>query len=80
MAMTTLNTRLVFRRDTLENWETNNPILMSGEPSIATDAKGNIYLKIGNGIDAWTDLPIFRPDKIQRMRQYKTLNPTYEIF
>lgn len=41
------------RRDTLSDFVSLNPILASGEPAIAIDAK---VLKIGDGINRWNNL------------------------
>lgn len=46
--------RIQFRRDTAANWESINPILMSGELGLETDTR---FCKIGNGVDNWNDLP-----------------------
>ena len=45
--------RILLRRDTLGNWQANNPVLLSGEPGYATD---NGRLKIGDGITPWNQL------------------------
>ena len=44
------------RRDTAERWAMVNPVLKEGEMGIVTD-NYNQY-KVGNGIDAWNDLPL----------------------
>jgi len=49
--------RIQLRRDTAENWSINNPVLFQGEAGYETDAG---YLKIGNGITPWNDLPYFQ--------------------
>lgn len=43
-----------YKRDTAENWTTNNPTLADGE--IGYD-KTNNKVKVGNGTTAWNDLP-----------------------
>lgn len=43
-----------FRRGTAAEAASSNPILASGEPGVETDT-GRI--KVGNGVDAWNDLP-----------------------
>lgn len=56
--------RFKFRSDTLVNWVTENPILLSGEFGVVTglnedgDGKENKTqkVKIGDGISAWNDL------------------------
>lgn len=47
-------TKIQVRRDTSSNWTTNNPIPGSGEPCYETDTG---KLKIGNGTDAYANLP-----------------------
>jgi len=42
------------KRDTANNWITNNPILLSGEQGFETDTG---KMKIGNGQATWTSLP-----------------------
>lgn len=48
------NTTFRLRRGLSEIWARNNPILDSGEPGFELDTN---KLKIGNGSDAWNDLP-----------------------
>jgi hypothetical protein len=50
--------RILFRRDTAANWETNNPVLSAGEPGFTTDT--NIF-KIGDGVTAWSSIPEINP-------------------
>lgn len=50
----TLNTHIVLRNDTSENWKTSNPILLKGEAGYETDTR---KLKFGDGITAYNDLP-----------------------
>ena len=38
MATRKINTRLVTRNDTYENWSTNNPVLLKGEIAVVTNA------------------------------------------
>ena len=49
-----LKTRIVLRNDIAANWKANNPILLAGEFGAESDTG---YFKIGNGTDAWNDLP-----------------------
>ena len=59
-----LNTRIQLKYDTLENWNTNNPVLKAGEVGIATvpdpvDPIRNapaVVFKVGDGTTAWNDL------------------------
>jgi hypothetical protein len=45
--------RFKLRRDTLNNWETVNPILLSGEPGLETDTN---KIKYGDGVSQWNNL------------------------
>lgn len=48
------------RRDLLVNWETDNPIIALGEMVLILDINGDtIATKVGNGTDAFVDLPDF---------------------
>ena len=50
-----LKTSYRLRRDTKENWERLNPVLLAGEPGFIT----NTYdLKIGDGKTEWNKLPL----------------------
>ena len=51
------NARYVIRQDTLENWQTANPVLLDGELVAVTDGKYPEVLKRGDGETAWMDLP-----------------------
>lgn len=45
--------KIQIRRDTAVNWQQHNPILAEGEIACELDTG---YIKVGNGIDKWTDL------------------------
>lgn len=51
--MATLNTRIIMRNDTAENWTTKNPTLSKGEFGVENDTN---KFKIGDGTTAWADL------------------------
>lgn len=67
----TLKTRLMMRYDTLENWTSNNPVLLKGEIAIVeigstpitTGVKGDTNsvpitsIKVGNGTDTFNSIP-----------------------
>lgn len=53
MASRTLNTRIVMRNDSAENWTTKNPILLNGEFGVENDSH---KFKIGDGATAWANL------------------------
>ncbi len=44
-----------FRRDTLANWETINPVLKDGEPGIVKSTNP-LRMKIGDGVSPWNSL------------------------
>ena len=48
--------RILLRRDSSENWNTGNPVLLSGEPGYSTDTG---ELKIGDGVNTWASLPTY---------------------
>ena len=52
-------TQIQIRRDTEVNWSSGNPILAQGEIGIETDdlTSTSIPYKIGDGVNAWDDLP-----------------------
>lgn len=57
--------RFKFRSDTLNAWETVNPVLLSGEPGVVTGlntagdglSDPTKYIKFGDGLHCWSDLP-----------------------
>lgn len=51
---TIINTTFKLKRGTAARWNEVNPILAQGEPGFAYDIN---VLKIGNGIDTWSNLP-----------------------
>lgn len=53
MATKTLNTRIIMRNDTAENWTTKNPTLLKGEFGVENDTN---KFKIGDGTTAWKEL------------------------
>ena len=52
-----LSGTFAYREDTLENWQNANPVLEKGEPAIVRDGADGEWLKIGDGVTAWNDLP-----------------------
>lgn len=54
--MKSMETRILLRRDTSANWESNNPILSAGEVGIDLTINN---LKVGDGISTWINLPYF---------------------
>lgn len=59
------NARFAFRTDTLVRWQTFNPVLAKGEPSVVdglNEVGDGLYdkperVKFGDGIHEWIDLP-----------------------
>jgi len=49
-----MSTSLHLRKGSATGWSSTNPVLDPGEPGFETDTK---KIKIGNGADAWNDLP-----------------------
>ena len=56
--MATFSKRIQLRRDTAANWQTTNPVLLEGELGLELDPARN-KIKIGDGTNAWNDLPYF---------------------
>jgi hypothetical protein len=48
--------RIILRRDSSTNWESNDPVLLSGEPGYETDTG---KLKIGDGSSLWSSLDYY---------------------
>lgn len=65
MANKTLNTRIRLKYDTYQNWDTNNPVLLSGEIAVvvvpastgAVQQEPAVLMKVGNGSDNFKTLP-----------------------
>lgn len=49
-----MSVQIQLRRGTAAQWSTNNPVLAQGEMAVELDTS---RFKIGNGVDAWNDLP-----------------------
>lgn len=58
---TTAKTTFQFRRGNSEVWARNNPVLAAGEPGFELDTG---RLKIGNGSDAYNNLPYLGADDV----------------
>ena len=52
-------TIIKFKRGQSSSWVSQNPVLQPGEPGFEMDTG---RLKIGNGVDAWLDLPYLGED------------------
>ena len=56
MATKTMNVRVSGKRDTLANWTSNNPVLLSGEVGQVIMTDGTLRHKTGNGTNTFTQL------------------------
>jgi len=62
-------TRLQIRRSTSIEWESINPVLLSGELGLETNTN---LIKVGNGVDNWISLPYINDPEIIE-QQYSTI-------
>ena len=53
--MGTLNARMKHKKDTHENWTTNNPVLLDGELVLVV-IDGTTMFKVGDGESHYSDL------------------------
>ena len=67
--MATFSKRIQLRRDTPANWASSNPVLLEGELGLELDSTRN-RMKIGNGTDAWNDLPYFLDAREEEVGDY----------
>jgi hypothetical protein len=51
--------RILLRRGTTAEWNAANPILTLGEPAAELKTNGQVFFKIGDGINTWSNLPYF---------------------
>ena len=56
-------TKILLRRDTKANWESNNPILSEGEPVVAFENNQVVAVKIGVDGKHYSELPNILEDK-----------------
>ena len=52
---TLFNTRVLLKRDTEENWNSNNPVLLKGE-LVFVDTSNGIKIKVGDGSSTYSQL------------------------
>ena len=58
--MATINTRIIIRNDSTQNWEANeSTVLLKGEVGIEFTSDGKTKQKIGDGVKPWSELPYF---------------------
>lgn len=50
-----MRARVMNKRDSKENWDTNDPVLLDGEIAIVDGKR----MKIGNGMNKYSELPFF---------------------
>lgn len=54
--MSTVNTRIKLRTDTFTNWQSNNPVLLSGEVAVVIKGTKTLF-KVGDGTTSFNSLP-----------------------
>lgn len=64
-----MKSRIKQRSDTLQNWTTNNPILLSGELAVV-DCGTQIRFKIGDGVKTFNDLKFTDEDQLSTIAIY----------
>ena len=57
------NMRFKARSDTKTNWESANPILLSGEVGVVTDGSEIEKIKFGDGVTPWNELGYWKGPK-----------------
>lgn len=57
MATNTLKTRIALKVDTTANWGTSTLVILKGEMALEITASGEYKIKIGDGVNAFKDLP-----------------------
>lgn len=58
--MNQFNTRIKMKKDSEENWNQNNPILLNGEIALVEKQQG-IELKIGDGEKQFNEVSYYFP-------------------
>ena len=56
-----LNVRIRNKRDTNNNFEKNDPVLLNGEIVIVDHETDGTKIKIGDGVNKYSSLPYFNP-------------------
>lgn len=59
-----ITTRIQQRRDTEDNFENINPVLLEGELAVVQDRRGYTRFKVGNGAAPFTELNYADPPSI----------------
>lgn len=68
MAEHVIATRIKQLRDTEDNFESINPVLLLGELAVVEDRRGYIRFKVGNGAAPFTELNYADPPSITLSR------------
>ena len=77
MANQVLESKIIIRNDTKDNWTTFNPVLLKGEMGIETNTK---RIKIGDGVSSWNSLEYSNSQKAVLMeRAPQALDYDFEI-
>lgn len=69
--MNNVSTRIAQRIDTLANWESADPILLSGELAIVSTEVQTLF-KVGNGTSSFTQLPFVDQTQLSTLSAYAT--------
>lgn len=59
MATQNINTRIISKIDTTENWDSSTLVLLKGEQAVEITESGACKLKIGDGINVFKDLDYY---------------------
>ncbi len=51
------NARFVYKSKKAAEWQTENPVLLKGEIGFVSDQDEGDFVKVGDGVAAWNDLP-----------------------
>ncbi len=51
------NARFVYKTKTSKEWQEENPVLLKGEIGFVSDINDSDFVKVGDGVTAWNDLP-----------------------
>lgn len=81
MAKTINVKNLILRNDTLENWQSSNPVLQKGEMILVYDAKSTkdpVKIKIGDGSSNFNTLP-YQNDVIAEAKAPTTEDKGYKL-
>ena len=69
MSQRTLNVdHLQLRKNTTAGWNSTNPVLLNGEIGIEIDARGGVWVKVGDGQKAWSSLPYTNTNEAKQAR------------